>query len=133
MQVTNVNLFPSKFNNPTTKAYGTVTFDNELDIRITIMDTGNGPWVSFPSRRKQDGKYESMVFVKEEARQKINSAIMSYYNQMAGAPPQPQAYNPQYQNPMQNNQQYQQQNNMQNNQQYQQPNNAQVGTEDIPF
>jgi len=95
MKVTNVKLFKSTLGK--TKAYGNVELDGEMIINVSIFESKDGPFVSWPSyKSNKDNQWHSQVrFTKEKqaVRDEVCSVILSEYatmisaDQTAPAPP----------------------------------------------
>lgn len=82
MKVTNVKLFPSK--TPKTKAYGSVTFDGEVQINVTIFEKDSGPFVGWPGHMNpKDNKwYGSVFFPMEQTKAEVNGRVLQEYNKL---------------------------------------------------
>lgn len=65
------------------KAYGSITIENAVAIRISVIESAKGKFVSFPSRKKANGEYEDLAFpVSKEARAEITDAVMKAYAEL---------------------------------------------------
>lgn len=63
-----------------TLARGFVKFGGFVQINISIYSGRNGPFVLFPSYKKQDGTYQETAGpVSKEAREAITAAVLSAY------------------------------------------------------
>ena len=81
MQVTDVQLRPST-NGSIAKAFGKVVFDNVLSCDVTVMDKGEGPWVTFPGRKNpKDGKfYQHIYVIDKDIREVVNGKILEAFS-----------------------------------------------------
>lgn len=90
LKTTNLRLV--KFDKGNTKAFGTITFNNVLHINgLRIVSGSKGLFVSWPSRKLDDGKWRSYIFFDDEAkelREKLNNWILEQYSKGNFAQPQ---------------------------------------------
>ena len=86
MQVTDVKLYKSAKEESTVKAFGKATLNDELTLDVIVMDSGKGPWASFPNGRTgKDGKFYLPVFFKDAEKQKsFNSTVVEAYYKLVG-------------------------------------------------
>lgn len=65
------------------RAVVSVTLDNEFAIHdIKVIDGPERLFAAMPSRRDEDGSYRDIVHpINSEARQKIEDAVLSTYNE----------------------------------------------------
>ena len=83
MRITDLEL--RKNANPSiAKAWGKVIFEDLLTINITVMDKGEGPWVTFPGRKAKDGKWVNEVYMntREGIGKEISDQIIYKYNNL---------------------------------------------------
>ncbi len=80
MELTNLTIHPSKFENSKTRALCTATFNNALTISgIRIMQGNKGIFVAFP-RSGGTGKQRPIVYpATKEIHKSISSRILSTY------------------------------------------------------
>lgn len=58
-----------------TKAYGTMTINNSLTMKIKVLEGQYGPWVALPSKKGEDGRYYDVAYpVTPEATKIIKEA-----------------------------------------------------------
>lgn len=80
MRVTNVKLKKLE-DRGKLKAVGSVTFDDVFVVsNVAIVEGANGMFVSMPSRKREDGKYQNIAFpIKPDLREEITEAFLSAY------------------------------------------------------
>jgi hypothetical protein len=67
--------------NGSTLARGFVKIEGFVQINISIYSGRNGPFVAFPSYKKQDGTWQETAGpVSKESREAITAAVLSAYN-----------------------------------------------------
>jgi stage V sporulation protein G len=68
------------------KAYVSLTFDHVFVIKdIKIVEGRNGLFVSMPSRRRKDGKYQDIAHpINSDFRKMVEDCIFSRYEEMMG-------------------------------------------------
>lgn len=64
------------------KAYVNITIDNAFAVRgLKVINGEKGLFVSMPSRKRKDGKYEDIVHpINNETRQMMEKRILEEYN-----------------------------------------------------
>lgn len=45
-----------------TKAYGSITINNSLVMEIKVLEGQYGPWVAFPTKKGEDGRYYDVAY-----------------------------------------------------------------------
>lgn len=82
MKITEVRVRLKKENK--LKAYVNVTVDNALAVRgMKVISGEKGLFVSMPSRKRKDGKYEDIVHpINNETRQEMEKVILEEYNRV---------------------------------------------------
>lgn len=65
------------------KAVASITLDGCLVVTgIKVMEGTKGLFISMPNRKTPEGEYKDIVFpVTKEARQQINDAVLTKYNE----------------------------------------------------
>lgn len=67
--------------NGSTLARGFVKIEGFVQINISIYSGRNGPFVAFPSYKKQDGTWQETAGpVSKESREAITAAVLNAYN-----------------------------------------------------
>ncbi len=68
------------------KAYVSLTFDHAFVIKdIKIVEGRNGLFVSMPSRRRKDGKYQDIAHpINSDFRKTVEDCIFSRYEEIIG-------------------------------------------------
>ena len=84
MEITEVKVYPAKEGK--LKAYATMVLDNCFIIRdLKVIDSGNGLFVSMPSRRKKDGSFKDVAHpLNADTRKMIEAKIIEEYTKMMG-------------------------------------------------
>jgi stage V sporulation protein G len=69
------------------KAYVSMTLDNALVIKdIKIVEGKNGLFVSMPSRRRKNGKYQDIAHpINTDFRKEVESRIFDEYREVIGS------------------------------------------------
>lgn len=89
-----VKLFKSTFDNSFVKAYGSVTFNDQISINVNVFEKKDGSdiYFKFPeqktSKKDENGRdiYKSQVFVKDaDLRAKVLKAIKDEYQNVMGS------------------------------------------------
>lgn len=69
-------------------AKGFVRIGGFVQINIAVLNGRNGPFVSYPSYKKQDGSYQETAGpAHKEAREAITAAVIQAYNNSANSTP----------------------------------------------
>lgn len=84
MEITEVSVRP--VNDERLKAYVSVTIENALVIKdIKIVEGKNGLFVSMPSRRRKNGKYQDIAHpINTEFRKELEHHIFEEYKKLVG-------------------------------------------------
>jgi stage V sporulation protein G len=84
MQITEVKVFPVE--EEKLKAYVTMTLDRCFVIRdIKIIHSGEGYFVSMPSKKRKDGTYKDVAHpIDKETRAMIEDKILEEYQRTVG-------------------------------------------------
>jgi len=79
MEITDVRIFLRE--EERLKAYAAVTFDSSFVVHnMRVIDGKNGLFVSMPSKKRKDGKYQDIAHpVTTDMRQKLDKAIIESY------------------------------------------------------
>lgn len=79
MEITDVRIFLRE--EERLKAYAAVTFDAAFVVHnMRIIDGKNGLFVSMPSKKRKDGKYQDIAHpITTDMRQKLDKAIIESY------------------------------------------------------
>lgn len=84
MEITNVRITKNEsiLKNTSLKGVASITIDSEFVVNgIRIVEGKRGIFLDFPSRKNKIGKYINIAFpISNEARKKIEDAVMSVYN-----------------------------------------------------
>lgn len=75
---------PYNANNSKTKAFITLTLDDTLVIKgLTLVDGGNGIFLSFPSSKGKDGNYYNITYsLDKEWTKLLQDACIKKYNEV---------------------------------------------------
>lgn len=69
-------------------AKGFVRIGGFVQINIAVLNGRNGPFVSYPSYKKQDGSYQETAGpAHKEAREAITAAVIQAYNNSSNSTP----------------------------------------------
>ena len=85
MQITEIRVFPVEEDK--LKAYVTMTLDRCFVIRdIKIIHSGDGYFVSMPSKKRKDGTYKDVAHpIDKETRAMVEERILEEYEKTVGA------------------------------------------------
>jgi len=88
MKVTKVYI--NKYVKDSLLGYASITIDDALVIKsLRIMDGKDGAWLSFPSKKDNNGEWKDLVFITDkELRREVTEAVMLEYNKDEEAPQQ---------------------------------------------
>ncbi len=99
MEITDIRIFLRE--EERLKAYAAVTFDSSFVVHnMRVIDGKNGLFVSMPSKRRKDGKYQDVAHpITTDMRQKLDKAIIESYKKAsaekkASVPPSPVPVSP---------------------------------------
>ncbi|PKN00287.1 MAG: septation protein SpoVG [Elusimicrobia bacterium HGW-Elusimicrobia-2] len=83
MEITDVRIFLRE--DGKMKAFAAVTFDASFVVHnIRVLDGNNGFFVSMPSKKRKDGKYQDVAHpITTEMRQRLEKVIIEKYKQVA--------------------------------------------------
>ncbi|MDO9514137.1 MAG: septation regulator SpoVG [Elusimicrobiota bacterium] len=83
MEITDVRIFIRE--DGKMKAFAAVTFDASFVVHnIRVLDGSNGFFVSMPSKKRKDGKYQDVAHpITTEMRQRLDKVIIEKYKQVA--------------------------------------------------
>ena len=81
MKITQVKIIKVEKEQSRFKAYANVTLDNCFAVNgIRIIDGDQGMFLSFPSKKRNDGTYEDMCFpTNKETRELFMEAVLGRY------------------------------------------------------
>lgn len=90
MNISKISIYPINSESKV-KANGSISFDDLLVIKFTIIDTANGLMVMYPSHKYQDkdgtDKWSNDVYIiDKDTRDDIANEILSEYSKVATAP-----------------------------------------------
>jgi len=73
------------------RAIASITFDNSFVVRdIRVIEGQNGLFIAMPSRKTPEGEFRDIAHpITPEAREQIQTAILSIYEQAPIAPVAP--------------------------------------------